>query len=392
MADGSKRRIAHVNESSWGVVGGSTLLVDRFLGDAKLEVERSSFVSAEFRSDRGIGGHKLGVKKAMFNAPFELSYGSFDDFIQSAMCEAWAAAGTPASGLSVTVVAGSTNTMAATGIGTGVLVGDWIKISGFTAGNVGNNGFWKVTVSTANLITLGEAKDSAGVSLLTACGPITSITRTVVASIKTGTTLKSMTIEEGFTDSAVYNQLLGAAVDQFSLSFTPDSIITGNFAMVAKGLALDSPKSTQYGSVFTPADTNNKIDTFSGFLRIDGQVCGVVAGGDLSLKNTLEAMFPIFQTSAYRIGMGRADLTGNISTYLLDATYLSKYLTETPIALSIMLMEADLSRGYAIDIPVAKITSQSKEITENNVILSMPIQALPDSVSGLVNWKISRLV
>lgn len=391
MADGSKRRIAHVKESSWGVPSGTTFLIDRALADASLDVERSSFVSAEFRSDRGIGGHKLGVKKPKFRLPFELSYASFDDYIESMACDTWVAAGSPASGLSVTVVAGVTNTMAATGIGTGVNVGDWVKISGFTAGNVGNNGFWKVTASSANLLTFGEAKDASGNSMLTACGPISSITRTVMGSVKTGTTLKSLAVEEGFTDINVYMEGLGAAVDMMSLSMRPDAIITGSFELLAKMLAADSPKGSQYGVSYTAADTNNKIDSFSGFLRIDGQVCGVVSGCDLSHKNGLEALFPLFQTGAYRMGMGRADLTGTVSVYLLDASYITKYLAETPVSMNIMLMEADLSRGYAIDIPNIKLSAPSKSVAENNIILNLPFQALPDSVSGLVSWKWNKL-
>jgi hypothetical protein len=391
MAEGSKRRIAHVKESSWGVPSGTAFQIDRVLADAGIAIDRNSFVSNEFRSDRAIGGHKLGVKKASVKFPFELSYGSFDDFIESAMCDSWVTAGTPTTGLSVTVVAGSTNTMAATGIGSGVAAGDWVKVSGFTAGNVGNNGYWKVTVSTANLLTLGEAKDASGTSLLTACGPISSITVTRMGAIKTGITLKSLTIEEAFTDINVYNEALGCAVDQFSLSLAPDSIVTGSFDLASKGLASDSPKVTPYGVTYPAADTNNKIDTFSGFLRVDGQICAVITTGELTLKNSIEAMFPLFQTSAYRMGMGRSNLTGSISVYFLDATYPTKYLNETPMALSIMLMEADLSRGYAIDVPVAKITSQSKSVAENNIVLTMPFQSLPDSVSGLVNWKISKL-
>jgi len=392
MANGNALRIAHVKESSWGTPSGTTYNVDRFLGGASIDINRSSFVSQEFRTDRGIANSKLGVKKISAKLPFEFGYGSYDDYIESMMCDAWQDADTPKTNLTATVVAGATNTIEAIDIHTGIYAGDWVKVSGFTGSYENNNGYWKVTAVTTDVLTLGEAKDASGNSMLIDCTNQAGISVTRVGYIKTGTTLKSLTLEEGYTDINVYNNILGCAVDSFDLSMAPDSIVSGNFNLIGKGIDGSSPKNTQYGSSYIPADTNDKIDTYSGFLRVDGQVVGVVTSANLSLQNGLEAMYPIFQTDAYRIGIGRSNLSGSISLYLLDDTYFVKYLNEAPLALSLTLLEADGARGYSIDIPKVSITGLSKNVTENNIVLTIPFQAVVDDASGLVNWRWNRLV
>jgi hypothetical protein len=54
-------------------------------------------------------------------------------------------------------------------------------------------------------------------------------------------------------------------------------------------------------------------------------------------------------------------------------------------------MAADLSVGYAIDIPNCKITSLGQDTAENNIVLNVPFQVLPDTTSAYINWKWHKL-
>jgi hypothetical protein len=390
MAAGSQRRICHAKEAAaWGTAG-TAWQIARALAGAGGDVPRSSWMSEEMRSDRAIASMRMGMKKPTFVLPFELSFGTQEDYLESAFFNPWVAAGTPASGQTVTVVAGTTNTMSATSIGTGLAVGDWVKISGFTGGNVANNGFFKVTAQATGSITLGEAKDVSGASVLTACSSISGITVTKMGYLECGVTEKSLTFEEGFTDIAAYLEYLGNVAKSMSLSIPPEGIIKGQIDFLGKALAADSPKGSVYAAAPSAATTTNPMDgNAAGMaLRIDGAVQAIVTKLDLSLDNTGEQKAAAFQSAPQRIAVGRSRLTGSASLYLTGSTYWTKYLAETAVALGAVLLDPAGAKGYAIDIPNCKITSFPKpDVQENDIQIGVPFQALRDSTTGMINWK-----
>ena len=394
MAEGSRRRFSYVKESSFGVDPGGNYQIVRALEGAGFNLDRTQLTSQEYRSDRAISTTRLGAKRLRFPLPFELSYGSHEDFIESAMCNAWVAAGDASSALQVTVVAGSTNTMAATGIGTGIVAGDWVKVAGFATALAANNGWYRVTTAAANLLTFAEAKTTAGASTLSA-GTSAEATVTVqkMSAIVSGTTDKSLVMEQAQLDIPLYYQLLGCMAGSLSLSIRPDSIVTGSFDMMCKELTSTSPRNTTYAGTAVAATTTEPMDanTATAALKIDGTPVAIVTGLDLNLNNNLAEFWPVFQTTPYKFGKGRSNLTGSMSLYLLADTYWVKYLAETNVALSIQLMNPAGTNGYVIDIPSVEMTSLRDSATENNVVSNINWQALYNSTLGYVNMKIAKL-
>jgi hypothetical protein len=393
MAEGSRRQFSYVKEGSFGVDPGGNYQIVRALEGAGFNLDRTQLMSQEYRSDRAISTTRLGAKRLRFPLPFELSYGSHEDFIESAMCNAWVAAGSASDAMEVTVVAGTTNTMAGTGIGTGIVAGDWVKMAGFVTTLLGNNGWYKVTAAAANLLTFGEAVTTAGASTLTAGTSGATVTRTKMSAIVSGTTDKSLVMEHAQLDIPLYYQLLGCMAGSMSLSIRPDSIVTGSFDMMCKELASTSPRGTTYAGTAVAATTTEPMDanTATAALKIDGTPVAIVTGLDLNLNNNLAEFWPVFQTTPYKFGKGRSNLSGSMSLYLLSDTYWAKYLAETNVALSIQLMNPAGTNGYVIDIPSVEITSLRDQATENNVVSNINWQALYNSTYSYVNMKIAKL-
>lgn len=386
------RQISHVKEVTVGTDPGTPYTIDRFLPGARLYNEQDEIKSAEMTADRSVAPGANGSKHAKFTGPFQLSFASHEDWIESAMCAAWAAAGSANTGISVTVVAGTTNTMAGTGIGTGIAAGDWVKISGFTAGYVANNGYFRATAATANLLTFGEAKDASGSSILVAATSQAGISSQKMGSISVGSTPKSLSIELAQTDISVFERALGMHMNRMSLSIRPGQITTGSFEGV--GLSLPKPAGTKYrtgADVAAATGAPMTGNASKSYIWIDGAVVAVVTGLDLNLQNGMEDLIGVFMESAYGILMGRSDLSGSMTISFTDSAMLAKAFDGTRVSLRMKMMDQLGTSGYAIDIPVVKLAMPSEDGQENKVFHTYNWQAEKDSTSGLVNMKISKL-
>ena len=70
---------------------------------------------------------------------------------------------------------------------------------------------------------------------------------------------------------------------------------------------------------------------------------------------------------------------------------MNKAYDGTRVALRFQMMDPLGTSGYAVDIPVVKLAMPSEDRQENKVFHTYNWQAEKDSVSGLVNMKISKL-
>ncbi|MEX2444505.1 MAG: phage tail tube protein [Alkalispirochaeta sp.] len=90
MAQGSQRQLLYVAESTFGTTPGTpTMKVLRNTGGNGITQSRNQLLSQEMRSDRQIASMRLGTKRPILDIPFELSFASFDDILESAMFSTW---------------------------------------------------------------------------------------------------------------------------------------------------------------------------------------------------------------------------------------------------------------------------------------------------------------
>ena len=393
VAAGSQRQWSHVKEVTTGTDPGTAYTVDRWLAGARISAPPEDVTSDEMRADRSRAPGVNGVRHVSGTFPFELSYGTFDDFIESAMCAAWVAAGSANSGISGTVVAGTTNTLAGTGIGTNISAGDWVKVAGFVAPYTANNGFFRATAASANLLTFAEAVDALSASRLAAASAQTGISTQKMANVTPGTTEKSISIELADSGVSSFYRGRGCEVSKFSLSMQNSAKITGQFDVV--GFVLDGPAATKYRTgTDTAASTTSPITSYSAqsFLFIDGVPVAIATALDFTLDNGMEDLIGLMQTTVYDILLGRSDLTGNVTFGFTGTTYDAKVLANTHVAIRTQIIDATGTQGYAIDIPNVRLKAPSEDVTENKIFHTYPWAAEKDSTSGVLNMKIWRLV
>lgn len=89
MADTSQTRLAYITESTYGTTPSTpTMLVQRYTGEG-LSANIQTITSNEIRADRNISDVVQVGSEVGGNVDFELSYGSFDLWLESLMHGAW---------------------------------------------------------------------------------------------------------------------------------------------------------------------------------------------------------------------------------------------------------------------------------------------------------------
>lgn len=374
MSEGSRRQLIYVAEVTPGTTPGTPACKTlRGNGGAGIRLARQSLVSGEFRQDRAIPSMRLTNKAPSLDIPFEFSYGSFDDFLESALFGAWAAA-YALTGLTVDVDAtGKTFTRSAgSWVTDGVKVGDKITFGGFAA--AGNNGTFVVSAVTDLVVTCATATGLVDVT------DDTDVTATTDRHIlKQGVTKKFFSIEEGFTDIAQYQVMAGAIVNAFGLEIRPNAIVSGSFGLL--GLAAGALAGTSIDASPDAAPTTSPFDSYTGTLKEGGVAIAIVTGLSINVANGLEHFFALFDDDPYKIGTGRANITGRLSAYFEDATLANKFLAETESSIELELEDPDGNK-YTVLIPRIKYTGADRSMSENNVAIDLPFQALYDSTTA----------
>lgn len=89
-ANGSGHSMAYIAEATRGTTPATPAFSDIRHTGATLGVSKTTIESGEIRADRQIATLRHGNKSVAGDLPFELSYGTFDDFLEAALCGTWA--------------------------------------------------------------------------------------------------------------------------------------------------------------------------------------------------------------------------------------------------------------------------------------------------------------
>jgi len=389
MAEGSQRYLAYAKETTAGIPITSALQKLRNTGGSGIANERTSITSNEIRDDRAIVVSRLGNNQPNLNIPMEFSYGSYEDFMAAALGHntTWAAvAYTAAAGsiVGTVVVDEDEKTMVLTSLSwhtLGLRVGDKVTFSGFIVSTGANNGTYVVTyMSTTatdnDTITLGDAVglvDETG-----ATGTVTCAQATAITDITCGVVDTSFTIEEGFTDLTVpqYQYIAGGYVSSWNMSIQPDAVVTGGFDL--QGMVYGALSATKLvtGGATDISNVNNIFDTYTGVMYIDGltETC-IVTGLDFTLDNALNRRYSLMDKDACSVGQGRTNVTGTINAFFDSPTMSALFNEETEFKMSIRLEDLD-GNSYVIGFPKVKLTSDGKDVSENDVTQTLNFQAL----------------
>ncbi len=89
MSDGSRHSIAYVAESTYGTTPATPAFTPIRNKSCSLALKKGTIESEEIRADRQISDYRHGTSQVGGDLEMELSFGSFDDFLEACFCGTW---------------------------------------------------------------------------------------------------------------------------------------------------------------------------------------------------------------------------------------------------------------------------------------------------------------
>jgi len=379
MSDSSRHSLFAVAEVAYGTTPATPALKTIRHTGTNLGLSKSTMVSEELRSDRQIQDFRHGTKQVGGDISGELSYGSFDDFLEAVLCGTWTVKAAPRVAITISAASADNSINDSANLLPLLAVGDRVALSGFTAGAATNNQNMTVVSSTAGKLIL-----SGGVALVTQAAGASYTVTPLTQVLKAGVVRRSFSILRNFSDLAgaakPFYLYSGVEFNKWTLTVAVSAIIKTVFSVI--GQAFNTASTAPAGSTFPAANSNAVMDSFSGLIYEGGAPIAVVTEQTLTLENGIEPRFVIGSPVTIRPSIGRSNLTSQITAYFEDSALVDKFVNETTSSLVFNL--ADLAgNGYRFTLPRLKYNGGQPDTQgQGSITLSCPIQGLYDPVTG----------
>lgn len=373
-ANSGQSQLAYEAEAVWGTTVGSAFLLLRKTGFS-INTEKSNFVSEERRFDGQIPYLRHGVSMGRGSVDFELGYLTLKDFMRSFLRTPLSGTGSGAlneaidhSANNVTfVLAAKTITRAS---------GSWLT----------ENAKVGMKIRLATPLNTAVVTVASVVALVITVVEATLVDETLATGTydyigdyaENGVTDTSFSIEEQFTDEALYDIFTGVYVDTLSLDIPTEGIVTGSMGLVSKkgtmgSISMASP---------TDVDTGDAVSSLGGTIDEGGAVLAIVTGMDISMAWGWQDTRVVGDSDIQELNPDRLEVTGNLRALFQNSTTLDKFRDETVSSLRMALQDA-AGNEFNLFLPEIKYTGEDKPSSAgSNIILSLPFQATMDGVTG----------
>jgi hypothetical protein len=306
--------------------------------------------------------------------PFELSPVDQDTWLEAALGGTWATVTGTATATITTNQAGRTYTRA-TGsfITDGFLPGDYVSWTGLVQS--ASNGRHTIASVTATIMTVVESI-GANETSVAGCACSHPGRRLLV-----GTTLRTFTVERRWSDITQFQPFTGVAVNNVSLSITPENIVSGSYDLI--GMNFGALSGTSLDATPTAASTVAPYDGFVGALHEGNAVLGLITSFTLQVNNGRALQPVLFTSGSPDVYNGIAEVTGSVSVLFQDATMLNKFINETQSSLNLRMDDLAGVEFMRVYIPSLIYTGGESDPPQNGpAVLNMPFQANPDATTG----------
>lgn len=365
MADTNRAKVRYSRESTWGETPSSPAMTELRITSETLSSNKQTVTSQEIRSDRQRTAILEVGQATGGDIGFELTFGSFDDFFETALRRAIS---------STTIAASATftsSTITAAGADfTPLEIGQWFRIE--ATGNANNRAVAQVAARTTTTISV------AGTTLTPGSASANIHGRT----IRNGTTKTSYVIEVEYEDVSGVEYFNGCSIDTMQLQINSGQIITGTFGIQGKQ-AFAATSSIASSTI--PPNTNTPMTAAVNVAAIfeGGTVlANAVQNMTLSLANNMRERRQIGSKFSAQHGDGGLDVTGTMNVYFDDINLLNKVLNHTDSSVAIRFDDAD-GNTMVVTMPKVKLQSGSPQVPgqDQDVFIAINFAGYRDGAS-----------
>ena len=381
FASSSLTQLSAIKETTWGetpVVG--TPRFRRFTGES-LAFALTKDTSKEINPSRQVSSLIPTKAEVSGGLSIELSLKEHDDFMESAMMDAWSFYGT--NGISTAALASFTaNTLtfdsAPTGADalTNLAVGQWFRIvDPGTALPAANKGIFQVQARTATSITVAGTPFTVDA--------VSKLVRISSAKLTHGITRSSYSIEKYHPEANQYFVFRGMQVAKFGLRIESGSIVNGSIDFMGSTSA--NGGSTFMPGAATDAFTGDSLNAVTGVMSVlmDGTPIRTlmqteVKSFSFDFDNKLQGLEAVGFLGNADVMAGRIDLKGSLQVYFANGQLYNDFINSVAHSLTFVLKDPKTGEGYVLEFPRIEL-SDAKTNAQNldqPVMLETKWQAL----------------
>jgi len=227
----------------------------------------------------------------------------------------------------------------------------------------------------------GARSSGGGIPIELAYGDFDALFESLMCStwstnvLKVGETLKYFTLEHRFPTISEFHPFTGVFANAFSLSATPNGMVTGSFDML--GLGGMTPASSTVADTSTPTAGYEPFDGFSGTITEGGSSANLTAL-EINIANNGAIAHRLGLETGNHANIGQVDITGTSTVFFESETLLNKFLGETESALTIEFEGID-GGDLQFDFSTLKYSDASITESDEGLLVQMPFSASYDT-------------
>lgn len=208
-----------------------------------------------------------------------------------------------------------------------------------------------------------------------------------------GVAAQYLSIEDGALDISQFRKFSDMVVSRAKFRFVPNTMVMMDCDLV--GTTMSIAATTQAG-VLQPATNNTPYDSINGALYDNaaetGNELAIITSMEIDINNSAQPIFALGSVNAVDIERGPGRVTGTLTAYYQDATWINRHINETEFSLVMNITDPlgnalefrmDRCKANAADVPVSNMQSR---------IITMPFVALRPPNSPLSAGGPSALV
>ncbi len=195
--------------------------------------------------------------------------------------------------------------------------------------------------------------------------------------ITVGTARTFLSVEDGALDIGQYRMFTGLEVNRMAVSVRPNQMATCTFDVVGRDMTTGGASGA--GTVVAPT-ANAPMDSFSGSvydqIPMSGQELNIVTGVDFQVDNGIQATSVVGDSRAPFQEYGRGRVTGTLTAYYRDNTWINRFLNEQEVPLLVQVADA-AGNDYLFYFPRVKYNGADVPLqNEQSRIMTLPFRAL----------------
>ena len=376
-AESNRVRVAYVREEFFGVPESNPTYQIARLTSSDLAANKQTVTSEELRSDRMVSDQpEVGFDNGG-TLNVEYSSETYEDFVESALCGTYSydtindLLKAPINLTDIaTATTVTTNTIAAVGIDTNAIVGQWVYLNmDFTDST--NNGWKKVATVGSGEITVEQDLTTDTATNGTIDGK----------DLINGVEQRSYEVEQAFTDILEYFQFSGMRLGTWDVSVSAGEILNGSFSF--QGTSVAAQSDDEYGTAYTSASTTPVMNATSnvGSIMKDGvALTTCIQSLNFTIDNNLRSQMCIGNKFPSGIGYGRQLITGTLNAYFENLDLYNEMLTHDDVSLEFQITDIN-GRSMKFEFPRVKFNSSapSPEGIDTDVMENIEWTAIADT-------------